>query len=71
MTKFDSMNHAQLRAYVLAHREDEEAWVAFRKTLKDNPNVIVVRPDLDEAGWAQAEQLIKERSQGDEIHGNH
>jgi hypothetical protein len=64
MSKFDSMNHAELRAYVLAHREDEEAWEAFRRTLKDNPNVIVVRPDLDEAGWNRAEQLIKERAQG-------
>lgn len=62
MSKFDSMNYAQLRAYVLAHREDEEAWVAFRRTFKDNPNVIVIRPDLDEAGWAEVEQDIKERS---------
>lgn len=29
MSKFDSMNHNQLRAYVLAHREDEEACLAF------------------------------------------
>lgn len=62
MSKFDSMDHAQLRAYVLAHREDEEAWEAFRKTLKDNPNVIRVNPNLDEAGWAQVEQLIKKKS---------
>ncbi len=66
MSKFDSMNHAELRSYVLAHREDEEAWEAFRRTLRDNPNVIVVRPDLDEAGWNRAEQLIKERAQGSE-----
>lgn len=65
MSKFDSMNHAELRSYVLAHREDEEAWAAFRKTLSDNPNVIVVRPDLDEAGWNRTEQLIKERVQAE------
>ena len=60
MSKFDSMNHVQLRAYVLAHREDEEAWEAFRRTFKDNPNVIIVPPDLNETGWAKVEASIKE-----------
>ena len=62
MSKFNSMDHATLRAYVLANREDEEAWSAFRKTLKNNPNVIRVLPNLDEAGWATIEELIKKRS---------
>ncbi len=62
MSKFDSMNHAQLRAYVLAHREDKEAWEAFRRTFKDNPNVIIVPPDLDETGWAKVEASIKQVS---------
>lgn len=63
MSKFDSMDHSQLRTYVLAHRDDEEAWFAFRKTLKNNPNVIRVNPDLDEAGWLMVEQRIIERAE--------
>lgn len=55
MSKFDAMDHAQLKTYVLAHREDEEAWEAFRQTLRNNPNVIVVHPDLDEKGWIDVE----------------
>lgn len=53
MSKFNCMNHAQLRAYVLVHREDEEACLAFLTRFKDNPNVIIIPPNLDEAGWAK------------------
>ena len=61
MSKFDQMSNTELRAYVLSHREDEEAWDVFSQRLEYDPNVIRVLPDLDETGWAKVKQLIAER----------
>ena len=64
MSKFEQMSDTELRAYVLANREDEQAWDIYVERLEDDPTVIRIPPSLDEAGWAKVEQLIKERSQG-------
>lgn len=61
MSNFDQMSNTELRAYVLSHREDEEAWDVFSQRLEYDPNVIRVLPDLDETGWAKVKQLIEER----------
>jgi hypothetical protein len=66
MNNFNQMSNTELRAYVLSHREDEEAWEIFTKRLEDDPTVIRVPPSLDEAGWQKVEQLIKERSQAEQ-----
>ncbi len=63
MSNFEQMTNAELRAYVLSHREDEQAWEIFTQRLEDDPTVIRVPPNLDEAGWKRIEQLIKERAQ--------
>lgn len=63
MNKFVAMNNSQLRAYVLAHRQDEEAWAVFRDRIQVDPNTIRVMPDLDEAGWVQVEQKILDQAQ--------
>ncbi len=63
MSNFEQMTNAELRAYVLSHREDEQAWEIFTQRLEDDPTVIRVPPNLDEAGWKRVEQLIKERAQ--------
>lgn len=63
MNKFDQMSNTELRAYVLSHREDEQAWDIYVERLKDDPTVIRIPPSLDEAGWTKVEQLIKERTQ--------
>lgn len=60
---FSSMTMTELRAYVLAHREDEVAWDAFSDRMETDPNVIWVSPDLDEAGWKEMEKLIKARAE--------
>lgn len=65
MFDFKSMSRTELRAYVLAHREDVEAWAVFSDGLKDDPNVIWVSPDLDEAGWKEMEKLIKARAEAE------
>ena len=64
MSNFNQMSNAELRAYVLSHRQDEQAWDVYIERLKDDPTVIRIPPNLDEAGWSKAEQLIKERTQG-------
>ena len=63
MNDFNSMSKTELRAYVLTHREDQEAWDIFSERLKDDPTVIRVPPNLDEAGWAKVEKLIETRAQ--------
>lgn len=66
MSDFDQMDNTELRAYILSHREDEQAWDIYMERLKDDPTVIRIPPNLDETGWARAEQLIKERVQSQE-----
>lgn len=67
MNNFDSMTNAELRTYVLTHREDEQAWSAYRERLKTDPTVIRVSPDLDAEGWNQVEQTIRKAEQGNHV----
>lgn len=39
---FNTMNRAELRAYVLSHREDSDAWSAFVDLLHSQPPRAVV-----------------------------
>lgn len=43
MTKpnFDAMTKSELRAYVIAHQEDQEAFYAFADRLQAQPNRVV------------------------------
>ncbi|MBD2432735.1 MAG: hypothetical protein C4323_10560 [Mastigocladus sp. ERB_26_2] len=56
MTKpdFSQMTKQELRAYVLAHRDDLEAFYAYVDRMKQQPGVIVTSME-------QLEQLIRER----------
>lgn len=64
MSDFEQMSNTELRAYVLSHREDSTAWDIYVERLKDDPSVIRIPPNLDEAGWVKVEQMIKEQAQG-------
>jgi len=64
MSNFEQMSNTELRAYVLSHREDSQAWDIYVERLKDDPTVIRIPPNLDEAGWTKALQVITERAQG-------
>ncbi|PMB00196.1 hypothetical protein CEN40_10490 [Fischerella thermalis CCMEE 5205] len=56
MTKpdFSQMTKQELRAYVLANRDDLEAFYAYVDRMKQQPGVIVTSME-------QLEQLIRER----------
>lgn len=56
MTKpnFQQMNKNELRAYVLAHREDIEAFQAYADKLKQQPGIPITSME-------QLEQLIREK----------
>ena len=58
---FATMNAIELRAYVLEHREDEEALHAYLDKLHvENPNSRVYRPE-DDVAEAIAEYLRDKR----------
>lgn len=44
---FQTMNQAELRAYVLAHREDTEAFYALADRLKSKPGRKLSESDLE------------------------
>ena len=46
-TNFQTMNESELRAYVLAHREDTEAFYALADRLKSKPGRKLSEGDLD------------------------
>jgi hypothetical protein len=64
MNDFNSLSKTELRAYVLSHRQDEQAWDVYMERLKDDPTVIRIPPNLNKAGWTRVEQLIKSHAQG-------
>ncbi|QZZ22764.1 hypothetical protein J5X98_10620 [Leptothermofonsia sichuanensis E412] len=58
---FATMTALELRAYVLAHRDDEEALQAYLDKLHiENPNSRVYKPD-DDVAEAIAEYLKDKR----------
>ncbi len=65
MSDFNQMSNTELRAYVLSHREDEQAWDIYMERMKDDPTVIRIPANLDDDGWAKAEQLIKQRAESE------
>ncbi len=56
MTKpnFQQMSKKELRDYVLAHRDDQEAFHAYADRLKEQPGIPITSME-------QLEQLIRER----------
>ncbi|MBE9169243.1 hypothetical protein IQ238_17510 [Pleurocapsales cyanobacterium LEGE 06147] len=52
---FQTMTLTELRQYVLAHRDDQEAWVEF--TNKTRPDAVIVSADTP---LEEQERIIKE-----------
>jgi hypothetical protein len=44
---FDTMNQAELRAYVLANRDDQEAFYALADSLRLNPGKKLSEKDIE------------------------
>ncbi len=62
MTDFSSLSRKELRAYVLTHREDEEALRIYMDRLHNDPDVVRHTGDCSEEGLAKLKQLIEETS---------
>lgn len=45
MTDFSTMTDDQLRAYVLAHRQDTAAFHAYVDRMQQRPPIAVIEPD--------------------------
>ncbi len=60
-TNFQTMNESELRAYVLAHRDDNEAFYALADRLKSKPGRKLSEGDLDRLPEILAE--IKQENQ--------
>ena len=61
---FEKMPRAELRAYVLAHREDIEALRILMS--RRNPNAKQYKfPDTEE-GWQQMEEIFRRKIEGGE-----
>lgn len=45
MTDFDAMTDDQLRAYILAHRQDTAAFHAYVDRMQQRPPIAVIEPD--------------------------
>jgi hypothetical protein len=58
---FQQMSRKELRQYVLAHREDEEALRIYMTRLHHEPGIIRQTGGLNEADLNQLEQLIQQR----------
>ncbi len=58
---FQKMSRKELRNYVLAHREDDEALRIYMERLHNEPGVIRQTGGLNEEDLNQLEQLIKKR----------
>ncbi len=58
---FQKMSRKELRTYVLAHREDDEALRIYMERLHNEPGVIRQTGGLNEEDLNQLEQLIKKR----------
>jgi len=62
---FSVMTDAQLRAYVLAHRQDQEAFYAYIDRMQQRPLIAVIEPE--EWSEEQMQSILdqKERRNGD------
>jgi hypothetical protein len=45
MNNFDGMTDAQLRAYVLTHRQDTSAFHAYVDRMQQRPPVAIIEPE--------------------------
>ncbi|MBD2212732.1 hypothetical protein H6G27_23060 [Nostoc linckia FACHB-104] len=58
---FQQMNRKELRAYVLAHRADDEALRIYTERLRNEPGVIRQTGGLNEDDLKQLAQLLQRR----------
>ncbi len=61
---FQQMNRKELRTYVLAHRQDDEALRIYMERLHNESGVIRQTGGLNEEDLNQLEQLIKRSVNG-------
>lgn len=59
---FQQMSRKELRTYVLAHREDEEALRVYMERLHNEPGVIRQTGGLNEENLNQLKQFIAKRA---------
>ncbi|NKB18343.1 MAG: hypothetical protein HC770_10315 [Pseudanabaena sp. CRU_2_10] len=59
---FQQMSRKELRTYVLAHREDEEALRVYMERLHNEPGVIRQIGGLNEEDLNRLEQFIARRA---------
>jgi hypothetical protein len=59
---FGAMPRKELRAYVLSHRDDEEALHLYTDRLHTDPDVIRHTGEFDQAGAIQLEKLIQQQA---------
>ena len=62
MTKpnFESMNRAELKTYMMTHREDDEAFRAYIDRLHTDPDVKIISGRCDDEGMKKLSGLIKQ-----------
>jgi hypothetical protein len=58
---FQQMSRKELRTYVLAHREDNEALRIYMKRLQNESGIIRQTGGLNEEDFNQLENLLKKR----------
>lgn len=56
------MTRKELRAYVLSHRDDEEALHLYMDRLHNDPDVIQHTGDFDPDGNIRLQELIQQQS---------
>jgi hypothetical protein len=59
---FQKMTRKELRAYVLSHRDDEEAIHLYMDRLHTDPDVFRVRGNYGEDGDRQFQELIEQHA---------
>ncbi len=55
---FEEMSRKELRTYVLAHRENQEALRIYMERLHNEPGIIRYTGGLNEEDFIQLEQLL-------------
>ena len=65
MTKlnFESMDRAELKTYMMTHREDDEAFRAYVHRLRTDSDVKIISGSCDDEGIRKLEGLIKQKTQ--------
>lgn len=65
MTKlnFERMNRAELKTYMMTHRDDDEAFRAYIHRLRTDSDVKIISGNCDNEGMKELENLIKQKTQ--------